>query len=61
MPGLKLGKASPSLGEAVQGLGRDWGRQEELVTAAKRSGGLASGTELTGAKDWAGTVRASTE
>jgi hypothetical protein len=37
------------------------GRHEELATAADRSVDLAGGAELTGAKDWAGTVRASTE
>jgi hypothetical protein len=51
MPRLKLGKASPPLGEAVQGLGRGWGRWEALATAAERSGGLAGGAELAEAKD----------
>ena len=30
MPRLKLGKASPPLGEAIQGLGRGWGSTEKI-------------------------------
>jgi hypothetical protein len=61
MPQLNLGKASPPLGEAVQGLGRGWGHREGLATAAECSGALVGGAELAGAKDWVGTVRASAE
>jgi hypothetical protein len=32
-----------------------------LATVVECSGGLASGAELAGAKDWAGTVRGSME
>jgi hypothetical protein len=49
-----------SLGKLLR-LSEAGGRHEELATAADRSVDLAGSAELTGAKDWAGTVRASTE
>jgi hypothetical protein len=61
MPRLKLGKASLSLGEAVQGLGRGWGSSGRAGHGGRARVARAGGAELAGAKYWAGTVRASTE
>jgi hypothetical protein len=47
MPQLKLGKASPPLGEAVQGLGRGWGSSGRTGHDGRAPAGMAGGVELT--------------
>jgi hypothetical protein len=59
--GSSLGKLLRLSGKPSRGKGEAGGRREELATATERSGGLAGGAKLAGAKDWAGTVRASAE
>jgi hypothetical protein len=48
MPWLKLGKASPPLWEAVQGLGRGWGSSGRAGHGGRAWVGMAGGGELAG-------------
>jgi hypothetical protein len=49
MPRLKLGKASPPLGEAVQGLGRGRGSSGRAGHGDRARVGMSGGGELIGA------------
>jgi hypothetical protein len=59
MPQLKLGKASPPLGEAVQGLGRGWGSSGRAGHGGRARAGMAGGGELVGTGVFAWGVRRS--
>jgi hypothetical protein len=61
MPRLKLGKASPPLGEAVQGLGRDRGSSRRAGHGGRARVGMSGGGELAGAGVFARGVRRSEE
>ena len=49
MPRLNLGKASPLLWEAVQGLGQGWGSLGRAGHGGRARAGMAGGGELAGA------------
>jgi hypothetical protein len=59
MPRLKLGKASPPLREAFQGLGRGWGSSGRAGHGGRARAEMVGGGELAGVGVFARGVRRS--